>query len=150
MFRKAHLLFTLLCGGSTTAITILMSLLYLRVSENNLYENHFRSFQNDINTITASLEDSASISLQWLERIEAQNDYMIYVTDNGIPFLYNTLRDQVNPFNRDLLNENLAAFHDIHEMSPSGSDILKINGSTYSGIWHAEFRFFSQIGRAHV
>lgn len=143
MFRKAHLLFTLLCGGSTTAITILMSLLYLRVSENNLYENHFRSFQNDINTITASLEDSASISLQWLERIEAQNDYMIYVTDNGIPFLYNTLRDQVNPFNRDLLNENLAAFHDIHEMSPSGSDILKINGSTYSGIWHAEFRFFS-------
>ena len=48
MFRKAHLLFTLLCGGSTAAIMVIMSLFYLSVSEKSLYDNQFRSFQNDI------------------------------------------------------------------------------------------------------
>ena len=83
MFRKAHLLFTLLCAGTTSAIMILMSFLYLHVSENSLYENQFHSFQNDIGTIAAGLEESSSLSMQWLTRMESQNHYNIYVIDNG-------------------------------------------------------------------
>lgn len=61
MFRKAHYLFTLLCAGTTSAIMILMSLLYLRVSESSLQNNQFTSFQNDISTIVSVLEQSTYI-----------------------------------------------------------------------------------------
>lgn len=122
MFQKAHFLFTLLCSCTTIAIIILISLLYLHVSENNLSENQFRSFQNDINTIAASLEDASSISIQWLERIEAQNNYIIYVIDNGTPFLYNTLRDSDDSSSQPLLAEALDAYRKMFSSTPSASD----------------------------
>ena len=138
MFRKARLLFTLLCAGSTSAIMIIMSFLYLHVSEQSLYESRFRSFQNDISTITASLEQSNSVSIQWLSRIESQNSYIIYMTDNDTPFLYNSLHDFVDPYVQNLLSECLTAYDSL-------SAIEKINptGSSYSGIWHTEFEFTS-------
>lgn len=158
MFQKAHLLFTLLCGGSTTLITILMSLLYLHVSENGLYENQFRSFQNDINTITAGLEDSSSVSIQWLERLEAQNGYRIQVIDNGVPFLYNSLRTGIDPNGQELLEESLQSFYNKYEATPSESNDPAIKGrsqadiyepekigSSYSGIWHTEYPFSSSV-----
>lgn len=143
MFRKAHLLFTLLCGGSTAAITILMSLLYLRVSENSLYENQFRSFQNDINTISTGLESSSTLSISWLERLETQNDYTIYVIDNGVPFLYNSLGGSVDSTSQTLSEESQSMFFHIYEVSPSASYTVQMTGSTYSGIWHTEYQFVS-------
>ena len=138
MFRRAHLLFTILCGGSTATITIIMSLFYLHVSEKSLYDNQFRSFQNDISTITASLEQSTSVSMQWLARIEARNDYTIFVVDNGTPFLYNRLHTFVDSISQELLAESLAA-HD----SMFAVEDLNPEGSTYSGIWHSEYEFAS-------
>ena len=138
MFRKAHLFFTILCGGSTTAIMIIMSLFYLRVSENNLHESQFQSFQNDIGTITTNLEQSKYVSMQWLARIEAQNDYTIFVVDNGVPFLYNTLRDSVDPSSQLLLEESLNAHNMLFEVAN-----LTPDGSSYSGIWHSEYEFTS-------
>ena len=44
MFRKVHLYLTALCTGITASILIVMSLLYLYLSEKELYENQFRSF----------------------------------------------------------------------------------------------------------
>ncbi|MCM1386531.1 MAG: HAMP domain-containing histidine kinase [Bacillus sp. (in: Bacteria)] len=157
MFRKAHLLFTLLCAGTTSAIMILMSLLYLHVSENSLYENQFHSFQNDIGTIATGLEDETSLSIQWLTRIEAQNHYIIYVMDNGVPFLYNALHDRIDSNNQKLLSESLEAYQALFEVSPStqtytvltnngltSANIAGIGkGSAYSGIWHTEYEFDS-------
>lgn len=138
MFRRAHLLFTILCGGSTATITIIMSLFYLHVSEKSLYDNQFRSFQNDISTITASLEQSTSVSMQWLARIEARNDYTIFVVDNGTPFLYNRLHTFVDSISQELLAESLAAHDSMFEVED-----LNPEGSTYSGIWHSEYEFAS-------
>lgn len=138
MFRKAHLLFTLLCGGSTAAIMIIMSLFYLHVSEKSLYDNQFRSFQNDISTITASLEQSTSVSIQWLARIEAQNGYTIFIIDNGTPFLFNNLHHQIDQNSQSLLSESLDAYHSLFMV-----ENLDPEGSTYSGIWHSEYEFTS-------
>ena len=148
MFRKAHLLFTLLCAGTTSAIMILMSLLYLHVSENSLYKNQFHSFQNDIGTIVAGLEESSSLSMQWLARMEAQNHYNIYVIDNGVSFLYNTLHSHVNSNSWELLSESLNAYHAKFEVSPSAEYTIlsadtSATGSAYSGIWHTEYEFYS-------
>ena len=138
MFRKAHLLFTLLCGGSTAAITVIMPLFYLRVSEKSLYDNQFRSFQNDISTITASLEQSNSVSMQWLARIEAQNGYSILIVDNGTPFLYNDLHSIDDPISQSLFSESLDAYNASIEV-----ENLDPEGNTYSGIWHSEYEFTS-------
>ncbi len=148
MFRKAHLLFTLLCAGTTSAIMILMSFLYLHVSENSLYENQFHSFQNDIGTIAAGLEESSSLSMQWLARMEAQNHYNIYVIDNGVPFLYNTLHSYTDSKSRKLFSESLDAYHAMFEVSPSAEYTIlsadtSATGSAYSGIWHTEYEFYS-------
>ena len=140
MFRRAHIFFTILCGGSTTAIMIIMSLFYLRVSENNLHDNQFRSFQNDISTITTSLEQSTYVSMQWLSRIEAQNDYTIFVVDNGVPFLYNTLRDAIDLHSQELLTESLDAYDAKFMIAEVITD-----GSSYSGIWHTEYEFTSSF-----
>ncbi|MDE6389358.1 MAG: HAMP domain-containing histidine kinase [Lachnospiraceae bacterium] len=138
MFRKAHLLFTLLCGGSTAAIMIIMSLFYLRVSEKSLYDNQFRSFQNDISTITASLEQSTSVSMQWLARIETQNGYTIFVIDNGTPFLYNDLHSNIDRHSQLLFSESLDAYNSLFMV-----ENLNSGGNTYSGIHHSEYEFTS-------
>lgn len=138
MFRKAHLLFTLLCAGSTSAIMIIMSLLYLRVAENNLYDNQFRSFQNDISTIAAGLEQSTTISIQWLARLEARNGYHIFAIDNGTPFLYNNLHGSIDERLKQLYEESFSAYD-----SALISEELSSQSSAYSGIRHTEYEFSS-------
>lgn len=96
MFRKVHLYLTALCAGITTAILIVMSLSYLYLSEKALYENQFRSFQNDISTIATGLEQQSVISMEWLSKMETRGGYTFYALDNGIPFLYNKLTNFPN------------------------------------------------------
>lgn len=138
MFRKAHLFFTILCGGTTAAIILIISLFYLGVSEKSLYDSQFRSFQNDIGTIATGLEQSSSISMQWLARIEAQNGFRIFALDNGVPFLYNTLHGTTDSSDRELLSESLDAYNTMFEVYD-----LAAEGSDYSGIWHTEYEFKS-------
>ncbi len=118
MFRKVHLYLTALCAGITTAIMIVMSLLYLYLSEKELYENQFRSFQNDINTIATSLEQQSVISMEWLSKMEARGGYTFYALDNGIPFLYNRLADSSESSEiRDLLDTCLEFYIDNYQDS---------------------------------
>lgn len=138
MFRKAHLFFTILCGGTTAAIIIAISLFYLHVSEKSLYTNQFRSFENDIGTIVIGLEQSTSLSMQWLAGIEAQNGYTIFVVDNGVPFFYNTLHGYFDSYSQSLQSESLAAYDTMFEI-----ENLAPEGSSYSGIWHSEYEFSS-------
>ena len=109
MFKKVHLRLTLLCAGSTAAIMIIMSLCYLYVSERSLYRNQFQAFENDINTITTNLEHQTVISMEWLSKMESQGNYLFFIVDNGIPFLYNQLSDSDASFSKaNLLEEFLA------------------------------------------
>ena len=143
MFQKAHFYFTLLYAGSTIAIVIVVSLFYLHVSETNLYESRFRAFQNDASMVSASIEASSSISLQWLKRIETQNEYMIFVIDNNVPFLYNRLAGNNDLLGQSILTECLDAYHSMTETAPSADSPLRSGGSDFSGIWHSEFSFHS-------
>ena len=157
MFRKAHFLFTLLCAGTTTAIMIFMSLLYLQVSENSLYKNHFASFRNDISTIASSLEQSTYISMQWLAGLEARNAYLIFVIDNDKPFLYNTLKTGASGTKGSndtgssndlsgqyLLSESLQAYDMMFE-----SETVVSYSSNYFGIHHDEYEFTSPSTGEH-
>ncbi len=137
MFRKVHLYLTALCAGITTAILIVMSLLYLYLSEKELYENQFRSFQNDISTISTSLEQQSVISMEWLSKMEARGGYTFYALDNGIPFLYNRLTNLSDSSEiRNLLDACLEYYASHYE---SGS--LEEGGDSPYNTWHVEFSF---------
>ena len=137
MFKKVHVRLTLLCAGITAVIMIVMSLCYLYVSEDGLYKNQFQAFQNDINTITTNLEQQSVISMEWLSKMEAQGNYLFYVLDNGIPFLYNQLNDpDISQARTLLLEESLDAYQNIL----SGSSVDR--AGSYNA-WHLEFEFTS-------
>lgn len=94
MFKRVQLRLTLMCGGITTLILIIMTLGYLYISEKNLKDTQFLSFQNTINTITANLEQQSVITHEWLAKLEGNGTYQIYLLDNDVPFLFNSRSDQ--------------------------------------------------------
>ncbi|MDE5597792.1 MAG: HAMP domain-containing histidine kinase [Lachnospiraceae bacterium] len=137
MFKKVHVRLTLLCAGITAVIMIVMSLCYLYVSEDGLYKNQFQAFQNDVNTITTNLEQQSVISMEWLSKMEAQGNYIFYVLDNGIPFLYNQLNDpDASQARTLLLEESLDVYQNI--LTGSSTD----RTGSYNA-WHLEFEFTS-------
>lgn len=145
MFRKVHLYLTALCACTTTAILIVMSLLYLYLSEKELYENQFRSFQNDINTIATSLEQQSVISMEWLSKMEARGGYTFYASDNGIPFLYNRLTNLSESSEiRGLLDDCLEIY--LNGYAPSQT-MEAADSTPYNTCVHSEFPFHPAGGK---
>lgn len=145
MFRKVHLYLTALCAGITTAILIVMSMLYLYLSEKELYENQYRSFQNDMNTIATSLEQQSVISMEWLSKMESRGGYTFYALDNGIPFLYNRLTNlSESSDTRKLLDACLETYKENYEISARS----ELGDSAYNICHHVEFPF-DPSGKKH-
>lgn len=129
---------TALCAGITTAIIIVMSLLYLYLSEKELYENQYRSFQNDMNTIATSLEQQSVISMEWLSKMESRGGYHFYALDNGIPFLYNRLTNlSESSKTRRILEACLEFYETNYEIGYSEES----DESPYNTCHHVEFPF---------
>lgn len=90
MLKKIHLKLTILCTGATGMIFLVMSLLYLYVSEKNMTQSYLASFQNDLYHISNTLLDTEVISPRYLSAAEKQGNYMLSIEDNGSPLLYGT------------------------------------------------------------
>lgn len=139
MFKKLHLRLTLLFAGITAVIMIVMSLCYLYVSEQGLYKNQFQSFQNDINTIAANLEQQTVISMEWLSKMEAQGNYLFFIWDNGVPFLFNELNHLREGSSESLLlEEALKAYNNMFEAEPS------VQAGYFYTSYHVEYEFISE------
>lgn len=93
MLKKVHLRLTLLCAGIPLAILLIISCIYLFVTEGNLKKNSFASFQSDMNTMLSSLEGQVLIPHEWLSQNEGNNTYKIRIWDNGTPLLFNQLHN---------------------------------------------------------
>ncbi len=137
MFKKVHIRLTLLCAGITAVIMIIMSLCYLYVSEEGLYKNQFQSFKNDINTITTNLEQQSVISMEWLSKMEAQGNYLFFVLDNGVPFLFNELNTSADSSRALLLEEALEVYGNTIAIFPS------VQTSYSYTSYHFEYEFTS-------
>ena len=132
MFRKVHYRLTLLCAGITTLILFTMSLVYLYVSETGLKQNNFLSFQRDMSTLIANFEHQTVITQEWLSQMENSNSYLIFVTDNGVPFLFNERKQS------ERLSRTQSEAHNFFESVYSITTL----GSAYSS-YHTEFEFTS-------
>lgn len=133
MFQKVHLRLTVLCAGITAFILLFMSFGYLAISEQSLKTSAFSAFQNNIGTLLASLEHQNVITHEWLTKMENNGNYLIHITDNGIPLLFNERETEEK---KDLFQE----VWEIWQNSPG-----PVTGSEYSDTSHMEF-FYSPSG----
>ncbi len=136
MFRKVHHRLTLLCTGITTTILLIMSLIYLYVSESGLTNSQFLSFQHAMDNFIGNLGQQSILTHEWLYRMENSNSYLIHITDNGVPLLFNERNDD-KPRQR-VTEEALSYFH-----SSFDADTLSSSGTTGS---HFEFPFTDSCG----
>lgn len=138
MYKKVHLRLTILCTGITVAIMAIMSFAYLYISESSLYRNQYNSFKNDMNTIATNLEQQSVITMEWLSKMEKQNNYTFFVLDNGIPFLYNQLTTLTDSSQTILMKESMEAYQNMFTIDPSND-----NDAPYF-FYHSEFEFTSK------
>lgn len=102
MFKKVRIRLTLLSGGITTLILIIMTCGYLYISEKNLLENRRSSYQSDIYSIAVNLDNQGVISHAWLSQLETSHNCYISLLDNGTPSLFD--KKQNNAYRSKLLD----------------------------------------------
>lgn len=121
MLKKVHFRLTLLGTGVTGGILILTTLIYLFVWENNLWRNRFQTFQSDMNNVVSSLENTTVISGTYLSSLEAGGRYLVYLEDNGMPFLYgNIVENEERQEKQALLTEVKDYYEDHFDDMPKG------------------------------
>ncbi len=137
MFRKVHYRLTLLCAGTTIAILLVMSLIYLYVSETGLSQSQFLSFQHAMDNFVHNFKQQNVITHEWLSHMEANNSYWIRITDNGVPLLFNQRKLDQNRLAVE--EEALACFSasfSVENTDPSDEDTD----------YHLEFPFTASTG----
>lgn len=129
MFHKIRFRLTLLSGGITTLILIIMTLGYLYISEKNLLENKLLSYENDIHTIATNLEQQNILTHTWLSKLEADGKYYISVLDNQVPFLYNSMKNQQS--HEMLLEQTWLSYREQKEFLPVNTISYRIHYSDF-------------------
>lgn len=115
MFHKVHLKLTLLCSSITIAILCLFAGLYLYRSEKMLKENHYLSFQHEMDSLCTNLEQQTIITFQYLKTMEQTGGYLIYLWDNDTPFHFNTMEHH-----RDFNSLSQAALEEYNNLTSQG------------------------------
>lgn len=130
MYRKIHLKLTIVFTLVCSLILIVMSTLYLYMSENNLKNGVRRNFQNDMDTFITNFENSTIITYDWLSKLESNGRYGFYIYDNHTPFRFVT--DTKSPENIKLVQEILAYYHKHYDKDESMSGFAS---------YHTEFEY---------
>ncbi|MCM1118058.1 MAG: HAMP domain-containing histidine kinase [bacterium] len=91
LFRTAHRRLTFLCAGITAAILCLFSCLYLYLAERTLQDSHQLAFSQSMSNLTDSLKQQTVVTHSYLNTLEQNNDYQIYLWDHGVPYHFNEI-----------------------------------------------------------
>lgn len=129
ILKKVRVRLTLLCTGVTTLILFLISGAYLLLAESNLKDNQFKSFQNDIKTITSNLESQSIITYDWLAKLEAGDRYLVFLKDNDVSLLYENRQENED---RESLYQSVKTYYEENQTK----DV-----SSYYSTYHEEFTF---------
>ncbi|MDE5698476.1 MAG: HAMP domain-containing histidine kinase [Lachnospiraceae bacterium] len=110
--KKAHIHLTLLNGCITTLILVIMTLVYLFISESNMMQSKISSYPRDIYPIASYIEQQDVISNTWLSQLESNNQYYISLMDNGAEFLYNVNKEISIDVRQQVLSAAWNYYHD--------------------------------------
>ncbi|MCM1008915.1 MAG: HAMP domain-containing histidine kinase [Ruminococcus flavefaciens] len=88
MFRKVHIRLTMVFTTVCTLILAIMSIFYLYLNYCSIYNNAFTSFQNDMTIFSSEFSKSHTISHEWLQSIQKDYNYNLFVYDNNAPMKF--------------------------------------------------------------
>ena len=128
MLKNLHLRLTVLCTAVIGTILIIITLFYLYVSETNMKENHFHSFQNDMKNMISGLENQTVITDRYLASLEAGGRYLAFVEDNDTPILYGNIIESTE---RRSLLEEVNAYYKLHFETSLTSGFFTSNHSEF-------------------
>lgn len=134
MFRRLHLQMTLFCTMVTGCIFLLLTCICLFFAEDNLKSNGYTSFLRQLNSALIHLQEQDSISHQWLNQIQKDGQFLLYLYDNNKPLYYQNYHESKEE-NR-LKEEALHTACTEYDMDIFSANINQI-------IVHTEFNFTS-------
>lgn len=134
MFDKIHLRLTLLCAGITILVLTVTSVIFLLLSERNLRENQFASFQSNMDTLLSRLDSQTVISTELLSTLEENGRYLVSLQDNGTDFLWGN--HHTDPAAQQILAGGRSWFE----------DSFQADADSPWASWHVETRFPSSSG----
>lgn len=88
MFRKVHIRLTMVFTTVCTLILAIMSIFYLYLNYCSIYNNAFTSFQNNMTIFSSEFSKSHTISHEWLQSIQKDYNYNLFVYDNNAPMKF--------------------------------------------------------------
>lgn len=135
MFKSLRNKLVMLYTISTGFILIIVMIFLLIVTEKQLEENRVDDFQSHGDTIINKLYNEKRISHSWLSQLEARNNLIIHIEDNGNPLHFKGVLHV--PTDRDRLIKhlkNLALNEGINtERNPIFFNIVKSSVFTLKG-----------------
>lgn len=138
MFHKLHLQLTLFCTFVTGCIFLVLAFLCLIFAENSLKAEDNAAFLRQLNTTLIHLQEQDTISHQWLNQIQENGQFLLYLYDNGNPLYYQHYHDSEQEVL--LREEAIASAKNEHKL-----DIFSEKPSQV--ILHTEFDFLSSSGQ---
>lgn len=138
MFRRLHLQMTLFCTMVTGCIFLVLTCICLFFAEDNLKSTNYTSFLRQLNSALIHLQEQDSISHQWLNQIQEDGQFLLYLYDNNVPLYYQNYHESKEE-NR-LKEEALKTAHTEYDM-----DIFSATANQI--IVHTEFDFTSSDGQ---
>lgn len=139
MFQKAYYKLNLLCILLMTLILTVMTLIYLFVSEQSLMNNVEATFKNDMNVIINNVELRDIYTKEWLNAIESNGKYTIWILDNNIPLWISN--PSKNSMKKNLFDEAIQFYVDRYTIMDDHSQtiIYPYHYSFHSSITNQEY-----------
>lgn len=139
MFQKAYYKLNLLCILLITLILTVMTLVYLFVSEQSLMNNVEATFKNDMNVIINNVELRDIYTKEWLNAIESNGKYTIWILDNNIPLWISN--PSKNSMKKNLFDEAIQFYVDRYTIMDDHSQtiIYPYHYSFHSSITNQEY-----------
>lgn len=139
MFQKAYYKLNLLCILLITSILTVMTLIYLFVSEQSLINNVETTFKNDMNVIINNVELRDIYTKEWLNAIESNGKYTIWILDNNIPLWISN--PSKNSMKKNLFDEAIQFYVDRYTIMDDHSQtiIYPYHYSFHSSITNQEY-----------
>ena len=92
MFKRLHHQMTFFCALITSIIMIAMSVISTLSYEHSLINSEHATFINDLYSMIANLENQSVISYEWIAKMEKDGQYILALSNNGLPILYDELQ----------------------------------------------------------
>ena len=138
MFCKLHLHLTLFCTFVTGCIFLVLTFLCLIFAENSIKAEDNAGFLRQLNSTLIYLQEQDQISHQWLNQIQENSQFLLYLYDNGTPLYYQHYHDS----DQDVLLREEAV-----RKAKKEQDLDIFSEKPDQVILHTEFDFLSSSGQ---